>query len=191
MASLYYYDKYNTNTSESSWVNGSAEMFTQVTVDLPAILTTTVYSGYHISNAEYVGTGQVERRTADGLGGYYEVGWNSVLEFREVIREWVQFSNEYSVIMGYEWTTRTKTLSQSRGSFIETIVAEEGAYPINGWRRADGYWYVRGEPLLPEIWTKVGGTYRSLGAGSAVKINNVFREISDVFVKINGVYRKS
>lgn len=86
---------------------------------------------------------------------------------------------------GYGWIELIKVRvmsSQARGSFIESIVAEENAYPSNGIK--NGKWYVRKEKIA-EIKAKFNN--ETLTKAYYKDSQNVVRKLSKAYFKdING-----
>lgn len=70
---------------------------------------------------------------------------------------------------------------------IETIVAEEGVYPING--VYNNYWYVRGQLVFPELIMKIDGQLKTSENGW-VKVDGALREIDTITAKVNGILKE-
>lgn len=82
---------------------------------------------------------------------------------------------------GYGWIELIKVRvmsSQARGSFIETIVADENTYPTNGIK--DGKWYIRREKIA-EIKAKFNN--ETLTKAYYKDSQNVVRKLSKAYFK--------
>ncbi len=80
--------------------------------------------------------------------------------------------------------------SYSKGSYIETVTAEDGTYPDNG--ISGSYWYVKTTlAFTPKIWVNINGSMKAMDIGSSINIGGSMKEIDSVWVNINGVMRKS
>ena len=80
-------------------------------------------------------------------------------------------------------------VSNVQGNYIETIIAEDGEYPSNGYHSSTGLWYVRGDLVFPEIKMRINGQLKTSENGW-VKINGQLREIDTIWTKINGALRE-
>lgn len=72
-------------------------------------------------------------------------------------------------------------------NLVDTIIAEEGAYPING--VYNNFWYVRTQLVFPELEIKINGQLKKSENGW-VKINGVLREIDTITIKENGILKE-
>lgn len=90
---------------------------------------------------------------------------------------------------GYGWIEliKVRVLSkQTKGNFIESIVAEENEYPTNGIK--DGKWYIRKEKVA-EIKAKFNN--ETLTKAYYKDSQNVVRKISKAYFKdVNGNIRR-
>lgn len=75
-----------------------------------------------------------------------------------------------------------------KGTYITTIIAEDGTYPDNG--ESGDYWYVKTDKVFPELQVNINGTWRTAESGW-VNINGTWREISGVWANINGIWKES
>lgn len=75
------------------------------------------------------------------------------------------------------------TSTSSRGSYIETIVAEQGAYPANG--ISGDYWYVLGKRAFPDFKIRQDGQLKSSVDGW-VRVNGQLKQIQQMWVRVNG-----
>lgn len=85
---------------------------------------------------------------------------------------------------GYWWVRGSSSTSYSRGSFIDTIIAEDGTYPDNG-RVGTTYWYIKRNKAFPDFKVKADGQLRTAEEGW-VKVNGILRPIEQMWVKDNG-----
>ena len=64
---------------------------------------------------------------------------------------------------GYEYVTITTpnySTNYTKGTYIETIEAEDGTYPVNG-TLDYVYWYVKTTVVFPELNFKIDGVFKS------------------------------
>ena len=74
-----------------------------------------------------------------------------------------------------------------QGTYINTIVAEDGTYPDDG--ISGSYWYVKGALVFPSMGIKVDGVLKTSVDGW-VKIDGVLRHVDSIWANINGVLKK-
>ncbi|MTD30145.1 hypothetical protein [Planomicrobium sp. YIM 101495] len=74
----------------------------------------------------------------------------------------------------------------SRGTYVDEVIADEGAYPIDG--RQGSYWYVRGERYAPFPQIKVDGAWKEPVEGF-VMIDGEPRPIVESLIKENGEWK--
>lgn len=132
----YYYDKYTVLYDCNIVKNNSYEYNTETEW--------TVYTSYtkHCDTKTFSGAGQSgfrKLKEAYSDGFRYFLNTNRVLVFIPPYNGKYYFTcDEY--IVGDDMPIR--------GSYITTVVAEDGTYPANG-RHSDGYWYVKGSLSIP------------------------------------------
>lgn len=150
---LYYYSRYNVNTSsayysEDSWVL----QFSNVTAD-----NVSGYTGYSFDSesGEYSLTGESQyySNEDDFEGDLYDLSGSTKLIKYAVV------SHPYT--LKYDYYDKGRTYHppvNTRGSFIETITAEDGTYPADG--ISGGYWYVKGSavPAAPTVALAISPT---------------------------------
>lgn len=84
---------------------------------------------------------------------------------------------------GFWWVRGSSATSYGRGDFIETIIAEQGEFPANGF--ADGYWYVLGKRAFPELKIRQDGQLKT-SADGWVRIDGQLRQIQQMWARVNG-----
>lgn len=84
---------------------------------------------------------------------------------------------------GYYWDYWTSR-NYYRGSYIDTIVAEDGTYPDND-RVGTSYWYIKRNRAFPEMAVKVSGQAKTAIDGW-IKVNGQLKRITNIWVKVNG-----
>lgn len=185
----YYYDKYTSITEYYNYRNPDEEW---------------IYRGNPTWNGksyEYVSYGFSSDRGFYNTGSKVMVGdlstgdyfysaspdGRSISRFR-IERIWYH-SNGFIEVETREYNKKCEYSTRYlRGDYIETIVGEDGQYPING-RDEDGYWYVRKERVFPALGLKINGNLKTAEMGW-VKVNGTVREIDRIYTKINGVIRE-
>lgn len=70
-----------------------------------------------------------------------------------------------------------------QGSFIDTLIAEDGTYPNNG--RAGSYWYVKGAKAT-NMSVNIGGVWKD--ADPYVLVNGIWKTV-DVSTNISGTWK--
>lgn len=134
---LYNYAKYKVNSSttysEGTWGSKTEDSVSQLRVGLTV---NKFRDGYSWNGTEYEGTGSI---------------YNGVTENKYFVSSDGRFVNQalaptFTTGTGEYYSSKTLTrksnTTYSRGAFIETVVAEDGAYPNNA-RHTDGFWYSR------------------------------------------------
>lgn len=104
---------------------------------------------------------------------YYKID-NEYFKFTEAVR-WIGGSRQYDGAILEKVEVRKVKVN---GNFIETIVAEENAYPINGIK--DGKWYIRREKIA-EIKAKFNN--ETLTKAYYKDSQNVVRKLSKAYFK--------
>lgn len=158
---LYYYDKHQsvlltsttTYYTENSWGSWSSWI-----VDNSGV---SGYRSYGFSSSSGFYAQGVYISNSNGTS-VVSVSSTSVTEYEN--------SQIYAGSGNYNWYTRSRTKTATKhtnttsyytkGSYITTVVAEDGTYPTNG-RHSDGYWYVRQSalaiPSAPSLTFPNGG----------------------------------
>ena len=147
------------------------------------------YDSVAWNGSEYVGVGSGETK---GVGLSPITGKWLVTHTRNTSTSKYAFQITSTVIQigsGFYRRVNQKRMSSTnvRGDFLNTIVAEDGAYPANG--ISGSYWYVKRNKAFPEFKVKADGQLRTSEEGW-VKINGVLRPIEQMWVKVNGVIRE-
>lgn len=120
---------------------------------------------------------------------FYTIGSNNTSISRYIIDEIWYHSGGYIEVKTRAYGKECEySIRYLRGDYIETIVGEDGQYPING-RDEDGYWYVRKERVFPALGLKINSNLKTAEMGW-VKVNGTVREIDRIYTKINGVIRE-
>lgn len=84
---------------------------------------------------------------------------------------------------GYWWMRGNASTTYTRGSFIDTVIAEDGTFPDNG-RVGATYWYIKRNKAFPDFKVKANGQLRTAEEGW-VKVNGILRPIEQMWVKDN------
>lgn len=85
---------------------------------------------------------------------------------------------------GYWWERGSSYTTYYRGSYVDTIVAEDGTYPDAG-RVGTTYWYVKQGRAFPPLKIKVDGQLRESVDGWA-KVDGVLKQITSMHIKTAG-----
>lgn len=163
----YYYEKY-----QLKYIAGVLE-YNGDTYDMSFI----VYPSYSFSE----------------FSGYYVVGAGETLFSRDIDTTSFRVSGNtlYAYVRKREGTTAyasrfTADATIAKGSFIETVIAEDGTYPADGIQ--DGYWYVKKGLAFPELKMKIDGQLKTSENGW-VKIDGQLKNIDKIWVKVDGVLK--
>lgn len=89
---------------------------------------------------------------------------------------------------GYYWERWANT-SYSRGTYVDTIIAEDGTYPDNG-RVGTTYWYVKKGRAFPELVVKADGQVKQ-GVDGWVKVEGELKRIVQMWTKTGGQLKES
>lgn len=92
-------------------------------------------------------------------------------------------SDGYYYVRGSSYTSTR----YYRGSYIDTIVAEDGTYPADG--RSGSYWYVRRDRAFPDLAVKVNSQLGTSIDGW-VKVSGQLGQIVSITVKEGGQLRE-
>lgn len=84
---------------------------------------------------------------------------------------------------GYWYMRGDQVTLQKRGTYVDTIIAENDTYPADG--IFDGYWYVRGKRAFPDFKVKYSGQLGSAVDGW-VRTNGQLKQIQQMWVRVNG-----
>lgn len=175
----YYYDKYNVNRvtryRESSWKYEEELLYP------PDYQVSTSY-GFDSINNEYYHRGSHVFLNTDSRGNYYGIPPSGSWIRRYNVGDY-GFTKVY-IKLASDSTTYTET---TRGSFVETIIAEDGTYPSNGVK--GDYWYVKLGLAFPEFNMRINGALNTSENGW-VKIDSQLREIDSIYTKIDGVLKE-
>lgn len=88
---------------------------------------------------------------------------------------------------GYWWVRGSSSTSYSRGSYIDTIIAEDDTYPDNG--RSGSYWYIKRQRAFPEFDVREGGAlYKSQDGW--VRVEGVQKTIQQIWVRDDGTLKE-
>jgi len=90
---------------------------------------------------------------------------------------------------GYYWTRGPAYTNYSRGTYVNTIIAEDGTYPDNG-RVGTTYWYVKKGRAFPELAAKVDGQVKQ-GIDGWVKVGGELKRIVQMWTKVGGQLKES
>lgn len=174
----YYYEKYSINTtygegswsSVNNWVAGAY---------LPGSTGNSYYASYEFSaTSGYIG----QQKLAKNTPPCFMVSGSRVTEI--LSSTFVDYGSTYH-------QSRYKdrvTLSQTKGSLIDIVMAENGTYPNNG--ISGGYWYVKGglantAPTISGFDSNLGD--KNLGFVITYQVNDV-DTLDSLFIteKLNG-----
>lgn len=189
----YYYDRYSIRRE---WVEGSLlRNIGQPAEGCRTVLTSQCryYDSVSWDGTKFVGVGSGYLRDSgsspmDGLWFLDNVRDNATTKYAHQIT-----SRIFELTLGTDKGTyfrvnqKRMTYTNFRGSFLSTIVAEDGAYPDNGARGS--YWYIKRNKAFPDFKVKADGQLRTSEEGW-VKINGVLRPIEQMWVKVNGVIKE-
>ena len=95
-----------------------------------------------------------------------------------------QYENNARNSDGYWYVRGSSSTSNYRGTYIDTIVAEDGTYPDNG-RVGTSYWYVKTGKAFPEFKVRQNGQLKTSVDGW-VRVNGVLKQIQQIWVRVNG-----
>lgn len=128
----YYYDKYRVNTTygEGSWSSINNWV---ASVYAPGSISDNYFASYTFSPTGYIG----QQRLSKSTPPCYIVDGSRVTEILS------STFTENGCTYHQSRYKETVILSQTKGTLITTVVAEEGEYPDND-KHTDGYWYVKG-----------------------------------------------
>jgi hypothetical protein len=146
--SLYYYDKYTsivTGTTYSNYTQGSLTLYGYIGLSYE-------FSGYLVEDTYYGSSGFNTYWWANNLSKTVSVSdqgpYTKVVGLTPTVRQiWkLQYiDSTFGVALWYRTDTMDESSVYGIGSIrSRNIVAEDGTYPSNG-RHTDGYWYIRRE----------------------------------------------
>ena len=173
----YYYSKYNTITTLTNFRNPRVIYTSGDTFEV----ITGVCRNYTFDNVNgFSAAGDIFNYT-DAVEGDIVYKVESQISMIEYEIGETDIKNFYVYISGYGCDYDT---IYSKGELIEEgIIAEDGTYPDNG-RHTDGYWYVKGALVAPNIPVKVNSKWHN--SESFVKVNGTWKQVTEAFVKIDG-----
>jgi len=179
----YYYSKYNTITTLTNFRNPrviytSSDTF-EVITGVCRNYTFDNVNGFSAAGSIFAYTGS-DARQGDII--YRVISQISMIEYK-VIEPYVEPDTVKFYVYISEYGCDYDTI-YSKGELIEEgIIAEDGTYPDNG-RHTDGYWYVKGALVAPNIPVKVNSKWHN--SESFVKVNGTWKQVTEAFVKIDG-----
>jgi hypothetical protein len=172
----YYYDVYDTIYA-SRWFNTSYIQMASSSTPL------TGYTGckFWPENGTYSNVGEYKKiYVADNDTTTYLNRVVGLPNTSRVKQKWHDIADRL-----YEYS-EYRSVPDCRGEHkIETIIAEDGTYPDDGYDSTTGYWYVKGAIAFPAFHMKIDGQLKTSENGW-VKIDGVLRPIEKIWVKING-----
>lgn len=127
--------------------------------------------------------------------GTYDRGWKKV-PIWEDLGQWeleARYRHYFSMQSygggkyRYTYSDYRRTRTITKGSYIETIVAEDGTYPDDG-LHSDGYWYVKKGLAVPQLKINVDGVWKAISE-CLVNIDGVWRNVFSAQININGVWK--
>lgn len=189
----YYYDRYTVSPTYSRSISGTLEL------ELPFLRYDSLDSNYQYSSSYTFNTSTGRFSYAGSIivmnKGSYPGGTGKIAGYyyRESLTRMIEVVNY--VFQGSDNTRyfRSKRLTRSvtgytRGSYVDTILAEDGTYPDNG-RVGTSYWYIKRDKAFPELKVKINGQIKTSDEGW-VKVNGVLRPIEQIWTKIGGKLRE-
>ena len=78
--------------------------------------------------------------------------------------------------------------TNSKGTYLSTIEAEDGTYPDNGVQ--GGYWWVKGALVFPSLKLRVGGELKTSEMGW-VRVGGALKEIESITVRVGGALKEA
>ncbi len=180
--SLYIYKKYN--KLYSAWSEEKSSYFEVwgKGANLPT------YSGYD-SRPVWTSEGYENRGTYGVWSSAYSTVSNSDTRSEYTMSSYSVDSYDDT---WYEWwTTRDtwyRTRTFSKGTYVGEVTAEEGFYPDNG--ATGDYWYIKDRLAFPQLGIRVDNVWLTSELGWC-KIDSVWREIDEIHINVNGIWKKS
>lgn len=184
----YYYDKHNIATSYTYYDRRPGDLIDH-------------YDLWYKSSGGFLSFGWSSSE------GYYGVNWTTNLSVGTIFYRGFGTYLTWNIVEedlgtsypGYEGNHMLRVLykqlevcsrrtSYSKGSYIETIVAEGGTYPDNG--RQDGYWWVKGALAFPSLGLRIDAALKTSEMGWA-RIGNEVREIVSITERIDGALKEA
>jgi len=152
------------------------------------------YASLTLGNDSWIGNTSYSINQSTGvvtLGGsvitVYRTDASKPIVFTQVYNnnEWEEY--RWGGYLQYLKQRSSPIYTYSRGSFIEVIEAEDGAYPDDG--ISGIYWYVKLGVVFPELKSKIDGTVKTANSGW-VKVDGVLKDIDKMWTKIDGILKE-
>ena len=91
----------------------------------------------------------------------------------------------------YSWWSDvyTRTRVEIDPVYVGEVTAEEGTYPDEG-LHSDGYYYEKDRLAFPQLGIRVDNVWLTSELGWC-KIDSVWREIDEIHINVNGIWKKS
>ena len=178
----YYYDRYRVSTStyytEGSW---STPSYAPVASDYK-IYGHSSYD-FNSSTGQFSTSGPQTYVTVASTGYAMHTTSGSSITARYGDKDGSQY---------YVVSTSMSSQSHSsyvKGSYIDTITAEDGTFPDNG-RVGTTYWYVKKGRAFPELVVKADGQVKQ-GVDGWVKVEGELKRIVQMWTKTGGQLKES
>ncbi len=184
----YYYERYRVKSSTSSYyVQGSGWTLNNAGTWTDDDSSLTGYASYSFSSSSgYSPSGtQYSGKVSTMPSTFYQVDATTVYRWQVTN----QGGGNYYVKIDEQEATRQTSTSYSRGTYVDTIIAEDGTYPDNG-RVGTTYWYVKKGRAFPELAAKVDGQVKQ-GIDGWVKVGGELKRIVQMWTKAGGQLKES
>lgn len=137
----YHYDKYSVDYQLGAWSDTTYVASYQVSPFQKIGLNQATHSDYSISSNGTINGIDKTMKHYTSMSGYVIEGVNTIYDVYpgSISNETIQYSiyTEYK----YTYNARKATVQESK-TFVESIIAPEGTYPVDG-IHSDGYYYIR------------------------------------------------
>jgi hypothetical protein len=177
------------NISGDEYVSGYADTFTYTA---PTILYSTYGSYRDYKNYSFTGIGVGSSTMTNGQIVYQ--GTTTTMIQAEIVGNQYLSGKKYLDVRVLQRKKFNRTgfttiyNKYQKGSYLSTIIAEDGSYPDNG--ISGSYWYIKTTKVFPEMQINVNGGWKEVDSGW-VHINGTWREITSIWTNVLGTWRES
>lgn len=180
---LYYYNKYqaDSNTGYENYQEGSLEY--QGVTSSPATNTGYTLGSFYDTTpfSVYYWAGEISETVGDGYNSSSLLS-PSYSNTSRTVMYYLYDSGNDNVQVYRRIDTCDSYTYYTQGSYIETLVAEDGTYPDDG--KSGSYWYVKGElAILPTISTGVADNITYEGARLKGNVTDEGSETPDIYIE--------